>query len=206
MRTLHFRRPCDRARCSACPERSRGDTYPRQPGLSITHYAFDLTLTDASSEITVTEVVDLRFTTSGVTSLDLDLCDVDAARTPSAVVDPCVGARGGAGRAGGATASPGGGGLSGSANQTATPVGMTVTSVVADGAPVPFTHQKDRLHITLPHAVAGERGVDVHRRAITARRRPACRSATTATATGASSATTGLTSHATGWRRSITRR
>jgi hypothetical protein len=132
--------------------RLRADAYPRQPGLSITHYAFDVTLTDASSEITVTEVVDLRFTTSGVTSLDLDLCDVDAARTPSAVVDPCVGARGGAGRAGGATASPGGGGLSGSANQTATPVGMTVTSVAADGAPVPFTHQKDRLHITLPHS------------------------------------------------------
>ena len=127
------------------------DTYPRQAGVSITHYAFDVTLTDASSEIAVTEVVDVRFTASGVTGIDLDLCDVDPARTPSAIVDPCVGARAGAGRAGGAAASPGGGGLSGSANQATAPTGMTVTSVVADGAPVSFTHRNDRLHLALPH-------------------------------------------------------
>src|SRR5262249_20416650 len=132
------------------PGHGRRDTYPRQPGVAITRYAFDVTLTDASSEITVTEVIDLRFTSSGVTSVDLDLCGADPARTPGPAGDPCVGAGGGGGgRAGGATASPGGGGLSGSANQTAaaTVAGMTVTSVVADGAPVTFTHENDRLHL-----------------------------------------------------------
>ena len=72
------------------------DTYPRQPGVSITHYAFDVVLSETSSEITVTEVVDLRFTASGVTAVDLDLCDVNPSRTPGAIVDPCVGARGAA--------------------------------------------------------------------------------------------------------------
>src|SRR5579862_1852233 len=60
--------------------RIAADTYPRQSGFAITHYAFDVTLTDASSEIAMTEVVDVRFTASGVTGIDLDLCDVDGAR------------------------------------------------------------------------------------------------------------------------------
>src|SRR4029077_9890683 len=127
----------------------RADTYPRQPGISITRYTFDVTLTDESSEITMTEVVDVRFTTDGITTLDLDLCGVNSARTPGAIVDPCVGGRGGSGRAA-AVPSPGGGGLSGSANPTSMPTAMTVTSVVADGMPVTFTHRTDRLHITLP--------------------------------------------------------
>ncbi len=142
---------------AACPEQSggagvppRADPYPRQPGVSITHYAFEVTLSDASNEITVTEVVELRFTTSGITSVDLDLCGVDTPRTPGVIVDPCVAADAGAGRAGGSTASLGGGTLSGSTNQTSTPAGMTVTSVVADGGPVSFTHRNDRLHLALP--------------------------------------------------------
>jgi hypothetical protein len=133
---------------AAAAPRLAADNYPRQPGVSITHYAFDVTLTDASSEISVTEVVDVRFAASGVTGIDLDLCGVNPARTPTAIADPCVGARGGAGRAGGA-ASPGGGGLSGSANQASTPTGMTVAAVNADGAAVSFTHRNDRLHIEL---------------------------------------------------------
>ena len=130
--------------------RLHADTYPRQPGISITHYAFDVTLGDTSNEIAVTEVVDLRFTTNGVASVDLDLCGVDPVRAPGAIVDPCLGARSGTGRGGGATASPGGGELSGAANQTTTPAGMNVTAVTADGAPVTFTHRNDRLHISVP--------------------------------------------------------
>ena len=145
------------ALAAAGAPRLDADTYPRQPGVSITRYAFDVTLTDTSSEITVTEVVDLRFTTNGVASVDLDLCGVNPARTPGAIVDACVGARSGAGRAGAATASPGGGDLSGSANQTTTPAGMTVTSVTADGAPVTYTHRNDRLRISVPRpSKAGE--------------------------------------------------
>lgn len=138
------------ALAAAGAPRLAADTYPRQAGVSITRYAFDVTLTDTSSEITVTEVVDLRFTANGVASVELDLCGVNPARTPGAIVDPCVGARGGAGRGGSATASPGGGELSGAANQTTTPAGMNVTAVTADGVPVTFTHRNDRLHIAVP--------------------------------------------------------
>ena len=134
---------------AASAPRLAADTYPRQPGVTITHYAFDVTLTDASSEITVTEIVDLRFAASGVTGVDFDLCGVNPARAATTIVDPCVGSRGGTGRAGGA-ASPGGGGLSGSANQTTTPTGMTVTAVTSGGAPVSFTHRDDRLHVDAP--------------------------------------------------------
>jgi len=78
------------ALAAAGAPRLHADTYPRQPGISITRYAFDVTLTDTSSEISVTEVVDLRFTTNGVTSVDLDLCGINPARTPGAIVDQAV--------------------------------------------------------------------------------------------------------------------
>lgn len=129
------------------------DTYPRQSGLSIVRYAFDVTLSDSTNEVAIQETVDLRFLASGVSQITLDLCDADAARAPKAVVDPCVGARGGA-RSG--AASPGGGGLSGSANQTTGPTGMTVSEVTADGNPLHFVHRDDRLQIDLPQpSVAG---------------------------------------------------
>jgi aminopeptidase N len=132
--------------------RLAADTYPRQAGLVVTRYAFDVTLSDASSEIVVRETVDVHFAASGVTGIDFDLCGVNPDRTPKALVDPCVGGRGGggAGRAASAPASPGGGGLSGSANQTAVATGMVVSEVVADGKPVHFVHHDDRLHVDLP--------------------------------------------------------
>ena len=49
------------------------DTYPRQPDIDAIHYAFTLELTDTSPEITGSASIELRFVTSGVTSLDLDL-------------------------------------------------------------------------------------------------------------------------------------
>jgi aminopeptidase N len=146
---------------SAAMPRLGADTYPRQAGVTITRYAFDVTLSDTTSEIVVRETVDVRFTAPGVTGVDLDLCGVNPARAPRAAVDPCVGARSGgggsgvgsgagAGRAGGAAPSPGGGGLSGSANETGVTTGMAVSEVVADGMPVRFAHRDDRLHIDLP--------------------------------------------------------
>ena len=129
--------------------RLAADTYPRQPGVSIVRYAFDVTLTDASNDIAMTEVVELRFTSGGVTAVDLDLCGVDPARTATAVVDPCAAPRPGAGRGGGATPTAGAG-QPAPANQLPTTTGMTVSSVTADGAAVPFTHRNDRLHVTLP--------------------------------------------------------
>jgi len=138
--------------CLAAMPRLAADTYPRQAGVSISRYAFDVTLSDSTSEIAVRETVDLHFMAPGVTGVELDLCGVNPARVPKAVADPCVGARGsgGAARAGAAAASPGGGGLSGSANETATTTGMVVSEVVADGMPVRFTHRDDRLRVDLP--------------------------------------------------------
>jgi len=138
---------------SAAVPRLAADTYPRQAGVTISRYAFDVTLNDETSEIAVRETVEVHFTAPGVTAVELDLCGVSPARAPKTVVDPCIGARGGsgAGRAGGAPASPGGGGLSGSANETAVTTGMVVSEVVADGTPVRFVHRDDRLRVDLPH-------------------------------------------------------
>ncbi len=126
-------------------DRLQADTYPRQTGVKITRYAFDVTLSDASSEIAMSDTVDLLFTAAGVSGVDLDLCGVKANRAPGAIADPCMGGRG-------AGASPGGGGLSGSANAAATPTGMTVTAVTSAGQPLRFTHENDRLHIAFPAA------------------------------------------------------
>ncbi len=120
------------------------DTYPRQPGVKIGRYSFDLILTDSSNEIVVTESIDLVLTRDGVSALDLDLCGVNPQRVRGDVADPCIGARPGG------AASAGGGGLSGSANPAGTPGGMTVTAVAAGSRSLHFTHVSDRLHIDLP--------------------------------------------------------
>jgi aminopeptidase N len=49
------------------------DTYPRQPGVSVEHYAFALELSDANDEIRGEATVTIRFTTEGLTSFFLDL-------------------------------------------------------------------------------------------------------------------------------------
>lgn len=49
------------------------DTYPRQPGVQVEHYAFALELTDASDEIRGETTVTIRFTKDGLTSFFLDL-------------------------------------------------------------------------------------------------------------------------------------
>src|SRR6516225_5856381 len=59
------------------------DTYVRQPGVSIAHYTFDITVGDTNDEIVMKETVDVRFVAAGVASLDLDLCHFAAhARQP----------------------------------------------------------------------------------------------------------------------------
>src|SRR5215470_4067018 len=90
------------------------DTYPRQKGIRITHYTFDVTLSDTTDEITMKETVDVDLLESGVEGLDLDLCGPHAkGATAASVGDPCVG-----------RAAPGG--LSGQPNNAASqlPTGM----------------------------------------------------------------------------------
>src|SRR5579862_4376804 len=49
------------------------DTYPRQPGVSIQHYVFALTLSDSTDEIVGEASVTIRFTVDGLSTFFLDL-------------------------------------------------------------------------------------------------------------------------------------
>ena len=119
------------------------DTYVRQPGIRIAHYTFDITLTDTSDEIAVKETVDVRFVAAGVTAIDLDLCKFAAPpRTPIAsdgLHDPCSEPIGGGPRGGPSVPAQG--------NK-----GMSVAAVSGDGHALTFTHDRDRVHVTLPRA------------------------------------------------------
>src|SRR5258706_8290779 len=115
------------------------DTYPRQRGIQITHYTFDVILSDVTDEITMKETVDADLLEAGITGIDLDLCGPHAkGATAAQPGDPCVGrATPGTGLAGQANAA---------ASQSAT--GMTVTAASAGGRPSPFTQKGDVVHIT----------------------------------------------------------
>ena len=126
------------------------DTYPRQPGIRITNYSFDYTLTDASNEMVVKQGVDVEFVAAGVKTIDLDLCKFSAqprsGRMTDGFADPCAepGA-GGGGRGGGAAAPTGG-------------KGMTVSAVTAGTQSLTWQHENDRLRVTMPRAfAAGDR-------------------------------------------------
>jgi hypothetical protein len=116
------------------------DSYPRQPGIRITHYTFDVALSDSSDEISMKEIVDLDLSRDGIAGVNLDLCGPRpkgaAAAEPG---DPCVG------RAG-----PGG--LSGQANGggSAATTGMTVTAVTDGDRAVTYAQHGDLLRITFP--------------------------------------------------------
>ena len=55
------------------PTAARADTYPRQNGIDIRHYAFTLAISDTSPEIAGEAAVDVRFVQPGVTTVSLDL-------------------------------------------------------------------------------------------------------------------------------------
>ncbi len=57
----------------APPSAGTLDTYPRQPGVDVQHYAFALELTDSSDEIRGEATVTIRFTKDGLASFFLDL-------------------------------------------------------------------------------------------------------------------------------------
>ena len=79
------------------------DTYPRQPGIKITGYTFDITLSDANDEFVVADTVAVLFVAAGVTTIELDLCQFNekprSGKLASGVADPCAEPSGG--RAGG---------------------------------------------------------------------------------------------------------
>ena len=126
--------------------RLSADTYPRQPGIKIAGYTFDFTLSDANDEFVVLETVDVQFVAASVSSVELDLCKFSAqprsATMANGFADPCAEPSGGRG---GAKPPQGG-------------KGMTVTAVKAGDQALKFTHESDRVRVTLPRAFkAGER-------------------------------------------------
>ena len=121
------------------------DTYPRQPGISVKGYTFDITLGDANNSIAVRSTIDLEFVAARVTTVDLDLCQFTAAprpaRTAAGLGDPCAEPP-----ARGTQPAPSGG------------KGMNVTAVTSAGGALRFTHERDRVRVTLPRAsTVGER-------------------------------------------------
>jgi aminopeptidase N len=125
----------------AIAAQASADTYPRQTGIKIANYTFDITLNDANNEFAVQDTVEVQFLSAGVTSVELDLCKFSAAaRSPqmaNGIVDPC--AEPTAGR-GGNAAPPSGG------------KGMTVTGVAYGGQPLRYQHENDRLNVDVPRA------------------------------------------------------
>ena len=117
--------------------RLAADTYPRQPGIKIAGYTFDITLSDANDEFVVVETVDVQF----VTAIELDLCKFSAqprsGKLNNGFADPCAEPVGGRG---GAAAPPKGG------------KGMTVTGVAAAGQALTYQHENDRVRVTMPRA------------------------------------------------------
>jgi len=123
------------------------DTYPRQPGITITGYTFDITLSDASDEFVVADTIEVQFVAPGVTTIELDLCKFsDKPRSgtlASGFADPCAEPSGG--RDGAATSPKGG-------------KGMTVTGVSTSGQPLMFQHENDRVRVAVPRPFeSGER-------------------------------------------------
>jgi aminopeptidase N len=126
------------------------DTYPRQTGIKVVQYRFEITLNDSNDEFDVRDTAEVQFLSNGVGSVDLDLCEFRAEpRRPQAangVPDPCAeaAARAASGRR--AAVPPPTGGK-----------GMKVTAVTAGGQPLTFRHENDRLRVTLPRMFqAGE--------------------------------------------------
>src|SRR5450432_2353752 len=54
------------------------DTYTRQPGIKITNYTFDITLSDGNDEFVVQDTVAVQFLTPGIAAVELDLCNFGA--------------------------------------------------------------------------------------------------------------------------------
>ena len=128
---------------------TRTDVYPRQPGIKITNYTFNITLNDTSDELVVQEAVDVLFTTAGVQSIELDLCKFSAEpRSPqmaSGLADPCAAPGGGRGEA------------------AAGGKGMSVTAVAGDGQQLSFQHENDRVARDASAYVCRRRSLHVHR-------------------------------------------
>lgn len=126
------------------------DMYPRQPGIKILKYSFDVTLGDESDELMVKDVIDVQLLADSVRGFELDLCQL--VTTPHAPdrLNPCLvppprPPRGE--QAPPATSPP-----------TSVGFGMTVTAVTVGDKQLEFRHESDRLRISFPQSThAGQK-------------------------------------------------
>jgi len=135
---------------SGASPRALADHFPRQPGIKILHYGFEVTLNDASDDLSVKDTIDFELQADGVQTLDLNLCNLIAEPRQEDRLNPCLQQaprRPGAG-APGAAAAPA---------PTSVGRGMTVTAVEANGKALSYEHKNDVLRIQLPAAHAGDK-------------------------------------------------
>lgn len=112
------------------------DTYPRQTGFRVTSYSFTVLLSDASNELVITDTVSIVFTAAGVTSMDLDLCQLRTVAEAANPSNPCL-VEPPRSRPGQPAPAP----------VTSVGRGMTVTSVTSDGHVLQYAQAHDRLHV-----------------------------------------------------------
>jgi aminopeptidase N len=122
---------------------SAADQFPRQAGIKILHYGFDVTLGNASDDVAVKDTIDLQFMASGVRGMNLNLCNLIRDPRPENRLNPCLippprPARG-------STEAPA------QLSPSSVGRGMTVTGVVSeDGEALTFTHENNILHVNFP--------------------------------------------------------
>lgn len=131
------------------PSPAFADQYPRQHGVEVEDYRFDIELSDDSDEIRVSETIDLSFSSANVRKVEFDLCNVLNAPVAADSIEPCQ------------VPKPQ---RSNAATSAEMPVasdigrGMTVTSVKAADRDLRFGHRNNRLSVFLPKpSRAGER-------------------------------------------------
>jgi aminopeptidase N len=126
------------------------DTYPRQPGIKVLKYTFEVTLGDQSDELQVRDTVDVQLLADGVRGIDLDLCQLITAPHAPDRLNPCLVPQPRAPRGSPPTAN--------TTPSTSVSFGMTVTLVTAGDKPLEFRHQNDMLHISFAQPThAGEK-------------------------------------------------
>src|SRR5581483_6399780 len=126
------------------------DMYPRQPGIRILKYSFDLVLGDQSDELTMKDTIAIEVLTDGVGGIDLDLCQVITAPRAPDRWNPCMVPPPHAPRGQQAPAF--------SPAPSSVGFGMTVTEVTIGDRVLQFRHQNDRLHINFAQpAKAGQK-------------------------------------------------
>lgn len=122
--------------------RSDADMFPRQPGIKILHYTFDVTLSDASDDMNVKDTIDLQFLANGVQRINLNLCNlIREPQTPDRL-NPCLQSV--------PRVRPGSDAVPPGPAPTSVGRGMTVTQVTANGKELVFEHRNNILHVQFP--------------------------------------------------------